>query len=204
MPTIGIAVEKQTLFRGVQQPFSNVYYYSRGAVGPTQSEAEALVDEVVALEKTVHSTLVTFRIARLWTETGNVNTNEMLVTKTLSGTGGNAASAALNMDRERAFLVRVRAGKDSRGHPVYLRKWYHLVGTFSGSSVGQQVLENTAELSASERSAGVSFFNNISEIGSGVESWGLTSKTGRARTLPLDTQVHRFLEHHQLGDQWRG
>src|SRR5829696_8397343 len=122
MGLVGVSITKSTTFRGVAQEFSNTYYYD--VVGtPNATVTEEIIDALVTKEKAKHGTPVTFVRAKGWSAGGTQAQNNMLVEKNLSGTGTITAGTA---DRERAFLVRFRAGQDSRGRPVYLRKWWHL------------------------------------------------------------------------------
>jgi hypothetical protein len=199
--TIGISITKSAVFRNSVQEFSNVYYYTGGST-PTQTQADSLIDELVALEKTFHSNAVTFVRGRLWTQTGSQATNNMISQKNLSGTGARASNA--NMDRERAFLFRLRAGNDSRGQPVYLRKWWHACGVFySGQTITTDQLANISGFSSTEKTALVGAMNTIGSLTSAAGPWSLCAKSGRQPTAGETWQAHTFLEHHQLGDQWR-
>lgn len=202
MARIGIAITKSTAFRNATQEFSNVYYYESIGGLPSLSEANALIDELVAVEKTFHSTAVTFVRGRLWSETGNKATSEMIAQKNLSGTGATPADSSL--DKERAWLFRIRAGVDNRGNPVYLRKWFHACGQFiSGQTLGN-VYTNASGWSQAQRDGQVAAMQTIGAIGGGTEDWKLCSKVGRFPTAGAGFQAHEFLEHHQFGDQWRG
>src|SRR5215213_3487657 len=146
MGRIGISITKSTAFRNSTQEFSNVYYYEvAGGLYPSQSEADALIDELTTLEKGFHSTLVTFIRGRCWKQVGNKVDNEMISQKNLAGTGSTGTMAGF--DKERAFLFRLRAGNDSRGNSVYLRKWYHSCGNGPGSpAITNAQLDNTTGL----------------------------------------------------------
>lgn len=201
MAQIGVAITKRVAFRLGTQHFTNVYYYSR--VAPTSGEAEidAILQEIIDHEKTWHSTDVTFVEAKLWSAGGSPAENDMLRVKALSGTGFNLTNTS--WDRERVVLIRWPAGKDRRGNPVFLRKYYHTCGALlDGTSVSAGVLQNTAALSDSQRTASASQANALRMVGPVADTWSLCSKTGRL-TLG-DAECHRFLEHHQLGDEWRG
>lgn len=201
MPRIGISITKSTAFRNSTQEFSNVYFYE-GVSLPTISEADALIDTVVAREKTWHSASVTFVRGRLWSETGNKATSEMITQKNLSGTGARASSASF--DKERAFLFRLRAGNDSRGNPVYLRKWFHACGVFyTGQTVQSAWLDQTAGFGSTERTALEGQMNSIGDLTGGGGPWKLCAKSGRLPTAGQTWRSHDFLEHHQLGDMWR-
>jgi hypothetical protein len=193
---IGIAVTKSVSFRGVQQEFSNQYNYEH--LTGAGLNAEQLLDELVAVEKPFHSTDVTFVRGKVWTSGGSPGENEMLIQKDLSGTGTQGTNTS--MDRERAILIRWPAGVDSRGHPVYLRKWYHSCGNFAGNSFSAGILQNTLEINATIRSNIAASAEAVRELGA-TEVWGLCSPTGRATTG--QAQCHAWLEHHQLGDMWR-
>src|SRR5215213_8768307 len=153
MARIGISITKSCAYRDSVQEYSNVYYYENGASLPSSSGAGDLIDEVTALEKGRHSTLVTFVRGRCWSQVGSPSANEMLHQKALSGTGSSTADSG--QDRERAILVRWRAGSDSRGNPVYLRKWWHVCGAFGTASgtVGSGQLAQTTGFSQTIRDA---------------------------------------------------
>jgi hypothetical protein len=201
MVMIGISITKDTAFRNARQEFSNVYYYNLTGNLPSQSEAANLIDELVGLEKTWHSTLVTFIRGRLWSAGGSPGTNEMIDQHSLSGQG--AMNAVAGLDKERAFLFRLRAGNDSRGNPVYLRKWYHSCGVFdTGVSVGTTIVDNTTGFTQANRDQMAAKMNTIRDIG-GAGPWTLVAKSGRTPPEENNFQCHQYLEHHQFGNMWR-
>lgn len=201
MARIGIAITKTTSFRNSSQDFSNVYFYE-GVSLPDAAGANNLIDDVVTREKTFHSTAVTFKGGKLWSVTGSKATNEMITQKQLSGTGSRALVPF--MDKERAFLFRLRAGVDSRGNPVYLRKWFHACGVFfSGQSLGQSAIENTNSLPQADRDSMVTQMQTIGDLTGAGGPWKLCAKSGRQPTVGANWVAHPYLEHHQLGDMWR-
>lgn len=206
MPIIGISVLKEVSFRNSIQPFSNMYFYNNGIGGvPDDAAAGALLDEVVAFEKTIHATDVTFKYGRVWHQTLLAITSEMIHQKSLSGAGTQTAHSQL--DRERAYLIRWRAGVDSRGNPVYLRKWYHTCGGFGSgipnSAVTIGILQNVTGFSTTDRNTIANKAAEVYNIGGSPGPWDLCAKSGRGSSVGNNPQAHQFLEHHQLGDQWR-
>ncbi len=183
-------------FRGVQQEFSNVYHYQR--VGLVEASWEGYLDEVVSTMRSLYSTDVSFKRGNVWSADGTPGQNTMLGTKNLTGTGNQVVNP--NMDRERAFLVRWRAGKDIRGKPVYLRKWLHSCGSANGVGASNAVLQQTASLDTATRTAIQSKAEELREIGT-FELLNLCSATGR--NAEGGANCHLYLEHHQLGDMWR-
>jgi hypothetical protein len=201
MAQIGISITKRTAFRDSTQEFSNVYFYIGGSL-PDSTDANAMIDLAATREKSFHSTDVTFMIGRLWSETGNKATNNMLAQKQLSGTG--ARTPATADDKERAYLFRLRAGVDSRGNPVYLRKWFHACGSFvSGQSLSNTILRNLTGWTQAERDAQVAAMNSIGDLSPVGTLFKICAKSGRLPTAGEQWQAHKYLEHHQLGDQWR-
>ena len=200
MAQIGISIKKRVAFRDSVQHFSNTYHYASVDNEPNEAGARGLVDELVAFEKSCHSTAVTFVEARVWSSGGTIEQNRMIGTFALSGQG--SASTSASMDRERAFLVSWPAGRNSRGKPVFLRKWFHACGFFAAVSLTSSVMDNTTGFSAADRAAIAAKADEITRIGN-VEAWGLVAESGRERDggPPI---AHRYLEHHQLGDEWRG
>jgi hypothetical protein len=198
---IGISITKSTPFRLSVQEFSNVYYYDLTGVLPDEAEANNLIDELVTVEKTFHSNQATFVRARLWSAGGTPGSNNMISQKNLSGVGSAVGSG--DMDKERAYLFRIRAGNDSRGNPVYLRKWYHTMGTFPGGpSPVTGILSQTSGFTQAQRDAMAGNMDTVAEIG-GIGAWILCSKNGRLFDEGANFQAHQFLEHHQFGDMWR-
>lgn len=201
MARVGVSITKSVAFRNATQEFSNVYYFEVGSL-PNETEAGSLIVALSALEKGWHSSLVTFVRGRLWSQGGSPGTNNMIAQVNLSGTG--ARTAISGMDKERAFLFRIRAGNDSRGNPVYLRKYFHACGQFvSGAGVGSSILENSAGFTTAERNAQVAAMNTIRSITDSGKTYTLCAKSGRNFDSGADFVAHPYLEHHQLGDQWR-
>lgn len=201
MPRVGISITKTTPFRNSVQEFSNVYYYEMLTL-PDQAEAGTMIDNIVTKEKTLHSTQVTFLRGRLWSQLGSPGSNEMINQKNLSGTG--STSPITGMDKERAVLVRLRAGVDSRGNPVYLRKWFHCCGNFgTAGAFATSSLDNTSSIAGAARTA---IEADVAWIGNANGSAGtprLCAKGGRLPDSGANWVAHLYLEHHQLGDMWR-
>jgi hypothetical protein len=201
MARFGVSITKSTPFRNSTQEFSNVYYYE--ATGqPDASQADTIIDNLTALEKTFHAATVTFVRGRLWSQVGSAGGNEMISQKNLSGTGARTTNSTL--DKERAFLFRLRAGVDGRGQPVYLRKWFHACGEFvSGQTIPTGALQNSSGWTAGERTAQQTAMQGIGDANGSPLAPKLCSKSGRLPTVGSTWSAHAFLEHHQLGDQWR-
>lgn len=202
MAQVTISVTKRTAFRDSTQEFSNVYTY--GAVGPnpTAADAEDLLDELVAFEKSIHSTAVTFVHGRVWSSGGTQAQNVLIFQKALSG-AGSALLSGTPIDKERAFLIQWRAGVDSRGRPVSLKKWFHTCGLFGTvNAVNTAIAENTAGFTQAQRDQIAGLADGCTRLGT-LEEWGLIADSGRQRDGGPPT-AHKYLEHHQLGDQWRG
>lgn len=201
MPRIGVSITKSTPFRNSVQEFSNVYYYDVVSL-PSVAQADTIIDNLTTLEKTFHSSVVTFVRGRLWSQTGDKATSEMISQKNLSGTGGRGSAVA--MDKERAFLFRLRAGNDSRGNPVFLRKWFHACAEFySGQTIASGTTQNVSGFSPADRASMVTQMQAIGDANGSPLTPKLCAKSGRQANAGATWEAHQFLEHHQLGDQWR-
>lgn len=194
----GFSVTKRCAFRESTQEFSNVYHYFSSQIGVTDGELTARLNDIVAIERDLHSTLVTFVRGRVWTAGGPPADNEMRVQLTLTGTGNQATVSGL--DRERAFLMQWPAGTDSRGKPVKLRKWFHSCGNAAGAGVAAPQLENTTRISAGNIATISARMNDLRLIGP-IDEYLLVAESGREHTGP--GEIHPFFEHHQFGNQWR-
>lgn len=199
MSQIGVSVVMAVPFRGVNQEFSNVFHYSREVPTANESERDSIIDEIVSILKASHSSDVLFKRAMLWTSGGTPGQNDMLRQRTLSGVGSSAVNAS--MDRERAVLIRWPAGKDVRGRPVFLRKWFHVCGNYEASAFSASILQNTTPILDATRAIIASHANGLKVVGATVDTWSLCAESGRS--VQGDAECHKYLEHHQLGDMWR-
>jgi hypothetical protein len=197
---ITIAITKRAAFRDATQEWSNVYTYGSFTLHPDEAAANTLIDELVANEKTFHATNISFVYGRCWRSGGTKEQNTMIAQKALTGTG--AMTPLTAMDLERAFLIQWPAGQDSRGRPVKLRKWYHTNSNLGGVSITNAILANTTGFSAANRDAIEAVVDVVTRIDSNTR--GLIADSGRERSGDGNPVAHRYLEHHQLGDQWRG
>lgn len=209
MSRFGVQLEKSLSFRGATQPFSNTYYYEMAAANSPPdatgviATANALLDALIPIERAQHSTAVAYVMGRVWSADGPKADRQMIVQRALSGTGG-LSQTPTSLDRERAFLIRFRAGNDTRGRPVYLRKWFHLtVSAIASNSITSTMHEQTAQLTTPIRTALEAFGDSFKNITPGAGPVAhLVGPTGREITG--GTQAHPYLEHHQLGEAWRG
>ena len=202
MARIGISITMSTPFRNGVQEFSNVIYYDGLASAPNQTEADNLIDELTTKLRPLYSNVVTFVRGRLWTQTGSQATNEMISQKNLTGTGS-GGTANGNMDKERAYLFRLRAGSDSRGKPVYFRKWIHACFDLGGITTSGSILGNNSGFTSGQRTTLAGLVSGLGTCGAGGTLGTICSKNGRLSTAGANWEAHPFLEHHQLGDQWR-
>jgi hypothetical protein len=199
MALVGVSITKRTAFRDSVQEFSNVYHYTYTGLNPSASLAESIIDAIVTIERPVHSGDVTFVRAKCWSAGGTIAQNTMIFQKLLTGVGSGPSTA---MDKERAFLIQWAAGTDSRGKPVRLKKWFHLIGPGSTQvSLTAGVLDNTLSFSASSRTTTAGLFNGLRMLSVNGTPMQLCAASGRL--ADGDAVAHKFLEHHQLGDQWR-
>lgn len=200
MARVGVSITKRAVFRDSTQEFSNVYHYTYTGLNPGATLAQAIVDNIVPIEKTMHSTAVTFMRARVWSAGGTVSENQMIYQGNLTGTGSLTASTVL--DKERAILLQWPAGFDSRGHPVYLRKWYHSdCSAIGGVTISNPMVQNASGFSSSQRASIAALAAELDNLTVNAQSMQLCAESGRV--AEGNATCHPYLEHHQLGDQWR-
>jgi hypothetical protein len=199
MALVGVSITKKTAFRDSVQEFSNVYHYTYTGANPGTALANDIVDAIVAIEKNTHSGGVTFVRAKVWSAGGTQAENTMIFQKVLTGNG---TGSSADIDKERAILIQWRAGNDSRGKPVRLKKWFHTIGPgAAAASITAGVANNTISFTAASRDAIANAFNGLRFLSVNAIPMQLCSATGRLAAE--DAVAHKFLEHHQLGDMWR-
>lgn len=198
MAIVAFSITKQMAFRDSIQEFSNVYYYWV-LVTPNETEAINRINELVTFEKSCHANSITYNRGRCWLAGGTASQNVMIADIFLSGTGSLSVNAT--MDKERAILCQWPAGTDSRNRQVYLRKWWHACASFGGVSITANHLVQATGFTSGERASIAAKADEITQIG-GASEYSLCGPTGRATTG--NVAAHPYLEHRQLGDQWRG
>jgi hypothetical protein len=200
MTQFSISITKSVVFRDSVQPFSNIYTYGGIGTMPNPAQAATLINEVVNIERALHSQDVRFIQGRLWSSGGTREQNQMITTIPLAVEGSQGTTA--DFDRERAVLVQWPAGKDTRGKKVYLRKWFHCSGACNGVTFAASVKSNLTRIPVADRTVIANQASNLARIGTSAE-WGMIAPSGRERDGG-DPITHPYLEHHQLGDKWRG
>lgn len=201
MALIGVSITKRTAFRDSTQEFSNVYHYTWGGLNPSNSLGLQIIDAIVAIERPYFADAVSFTYGRLWSAGGSIAENQMIAQKPLTGVGG--AAAGSNIDRERALLIQWPAGFDSRGHPVTLKKWFHLcTGTWAGAVADAGIQANLTGFTTAQRATQAGVFDALRTVTVTLIPMNLCAESGRETTGAA--AAHKYLEHRQLGDQWRG
>jgi hypothetical protein len=196
MAVYAVSITKQVPYRGGIQPFSNVYHYKTTLA--QFLDDSAIVDDLVAAEKLVHASNVTFLTGRVWGPTDS--TPQASVTrliKDLSGTG--SLSPATDTSPEMCILCVWPLGRYGlRNRPQFLRKWIHpcsIAGTTAGQRGQTSKLTNPME-------PFTTYINDVTEADSlAGDAVDLCSPTGHEPTGA--GRVYDWVEHHQLGDQWR-
>lgn len=143
---VGVAITKRVNFRGINEEFSNVYHYDVPAITALAlNETDLIIDRLVALEKAVHSSGVSFATARVWETGGTPAENETLRIRDLSGSG--TLGSTYTFYKELAVVVNLYTGRSSTtGRRVYLRKYIRAGALPSGSpsiGLGQAALTAT-------------------------------------------------------------
>lgn len=201
MALVGVSITKRATFRDSTQEWNNVYHYSYTGLNPGATLAEAIIDNIVPIERLVHSLDTSFVHARCWSAGGSIEDNQMIFQKALAVAG--TLTNATYLDRERAILIQWPAGLDSRGKPVYLRKWYHTGAVaIAGTTISDAVVKQTTSLGSAHRSAIYALVDELPDLTVNAQGMSLVAESGREITG--DGFCHRYLEHHQLGDMWRG
>lgn len=200
MALVGVSLTKRVVFRDSTQEFSNVYHYTYTGLNPSSSLAASIVSAIEAIEKTMHGSAVSFIRARVWSAGGSVSDNQMIYQGALSGTGSLGSGSGL--DKERAILIQWPAGFDSRGHPVMLRKWYHLCAlSIAGVTISTGIEDQSTGFTSANRTAIAGLASGLDNLVVNAQAMTLCAESGRQATG--DGVCHPYLEHHQLGDQWR-
>jgi hypothetical protein len=125
------SIDKDVSFRGGKERYSNVYTYDTGTGPLNSSEAEIILDQLVAAERKVHAPAVTFKQGRAWGPLGNPATSATILLKDYAGAGTFPSSGLIY--RESCVVVAWECARNSAtGKKVYLRKYLRCAALDSG------------------------------------------------------------------------
>jgi hypothetical protein len=159
MALYGVSITKQTLWRGNQEQFSNVYHYNLASTLDV-TLAQNLIDQLETAEKLVHTNNVDFLTGRVWEAGGSPAANETILIADLTGSGSAVNTQA--MYKELAVVCRIDTARNtSTGRKIYLRKYIHstaLNATNSGAVAG------TGTLTAGNKTPFETYIASIREL----------------------------------------
>jgi hypothetical protein len=184
---VAVAIEKSISWRGHQEIFANVYHYDIGALATLiDSDASSLIDNIVALEKPVHSNDVTFKTGRVWETGGTPSQNQTLKIKDLSG-AGTLVSGTTQIWAEAAVVVRLDTGRNSStGKKIYLRKYIH-AGQLN--SANQAAAIGSGTLTSGNKGPYITYGNGIRQVGVGGLPNAATLEAPGGQNLASDAAV---------------
>lgn len=142
MAPYGVAITKSANWRGAEEEFSNVYHYDINPA-PDEDKAAALINAIVAQEKTTHTNLVLFKRARLFgpTDQGPA-ANKMIAVVDLLGTGTYVVDGPIPY--EMSVVCQIYIGRGPAGGKRFIRKYYHTCGLAGITAGGHPQLGNAA------------------------------------------------------------
>jgi hypothetical protein len=183
---VGVSVTKSTLWRGINEEFSNVYHYDAAA----DTTSQQIADSVVAAERALHGSNVTFKGVKVWGPTdGPKEQSVMLLQQTLTGNGSQLSGVPTA--KELAIVVQWDTGrKNSRGGRIFLRKYIHL-GMMSGGT--EDMAKGNTAMVAAVTDPVVTYANKVKNA-VGISGANITDKKGRG--LPLGTAAQVLPHMH--------
>lgn len=202
MARVAVSIEKGVSFWGKEERFANVYHYDLGVAGTVvPGDANALVDALVALEKPVYASVVSFRTARVWETGGTPAENETVLIKDLTGPG--TLSSSTQLWAENAVVVNIDTGRNTTtGRKIYLRKYIRC--QYLGTSASGQARGETA-LTTAQKQPFLTYGQSIREISllGGTVSADLESPGGQDAGASATVTVLDYLHNRQFRWQRR-
>lgn len=187
------AIEKSTSFQGHSEVWSNVYLYETGA--DTAGAHDAIINAIVAAEKTVHGANVSFLGARVYTIKGLNGPTDVGHMEHIRNLSGNGTPSATNVIyKECAVLVKWPLPRKTNlaglliGRQRSLKKWLHVCTAFhwgpGTAAAGETPGDKTAFLT---------YGNAVMTPVAGTQ---LVAPDGTVATS--NPQVQDFMEHRQF------
>ncbi len=189
-------VTKSRLWRGTQEQFANVWHYNVSA-GESNDTLTSLLDAIVAKEKEVFGTNVTFVQGRVNGPTNQGEAlNVMRVIKDLSGAGSYNPATASTTPGESAGVCSFYVGRNpATGRKRFLRKYLHL-GRIE-TSVADIVQGNTA-LDAAIKTRLKNWYESMKNMTVGASTFPICTPQGDQLPLLTPGVVLDYLHTRQL------
>jgi hypothetical protein len=177
----GVSVTKSKMWRGQQEPFSNVYHVKR--TNPTNGEIQAITDTIATWEVANHNTDTSFTSKRAWgpfvfsgdgiSEKPDEDASQTRYIADMLTLGNRAMGAEIYA--ELAVGVSWYVGRSpSTGRKRFLRKYYH--STFGVAWTAQQALRGDV-LTASNKTQIQSYLDAL-ESAISAAGWTLCAPNG--------------------------
>jgi hypothetical protein len=191
-----VTITKQTTWRGLPEKFSNVYHYDTGAPISTDAGWDALINAIVAIEKPIHNSSVTFVEGRV---NGPTNAGEaaniMQRIVDLTGAGTMGAGGA-TIPKEQTVVCSFYIGRSALGYKRFLRKYYHS-GQIPSSTVDSVRFGDTP-LAAADKTPFTNAMNALKTITIGASSNDLCAPNGDHLPVGSSPKVLDHLHIRQL------
>jgi hypothetical protein len=157
-----VAVTMDTLVKGVQEEFSNVFHYDAEAIVNSTGGFEALADQVVSALRPLFTTRVNFKRVRVHGPTDLTKVeDQMKLVKDLTGTGSLVEN--FSMPPELAIVADVYVGRGPKGGKQMLRKFLHSCG-LPGSGGSSDQAFGRAALAAGVKTPIESALNSLKTV----------------------------------------
>lgn len=196
MAPYAVSITKRITWRGTTEQFSNVYHYDTSSPITTDSGWQSLVDQIVAIEKTIHYNVVTFVTSRVWgpTNAGPAASETRLIYD-LSGTGSGSGG---RIYAESAVVCQFFLGRASgTGRKRFLRKYYHSQ-FLPTSAAGSDPTLGIASIAAGDKTPFTTAMNNLKTITVGGSGNDLCTPSGGHLPVGSTPQILDHLHIRQF------
>lgn len=192
----GVHITKQADWRGNPEQFENVYHFDTPSI-TTDAGWDELIDAVVAIEKPLFASMVSWIQARVHGPTNTTKAEDVMIrVKDLTGSGTLPGSGALT-PLEMAIVASVYLGRSPRGFKVFLRKYWH-TGRLASSPTGSSAALGNAALLAGDKTPYVNAFNSMRQITIGPGNNTLCTPSGRPFPAGATVNVANHLHVRQF------
>jgi hypothetical protein len=176
----GVAVEKETNFRGAVEEFANVYHYHLES--PSGSAYQDLANLVVAKDRLVYSPGFTYKTVRVFGPTdGPASANLIRFVGDLTGTGSKTVSGPTAYG-ELTYVVSMRAGRsETTQRRIYVRKFIRIGSTYSTSDS-----PTTGAVSTTTRTFLEDWMESLRRLGAGLD---IEMCTPRDQIIDVDAEA---------------
>lgn len=175
MAPYAVIITRSLNWHGHAEEWSSVYHYDTGTA-PSEQGWNDLIDAIVAAERPLFGSDVSFKSARVHGPTnGTQAEDQMRFAKDLTGVG--SSTSGIVVPPESCVVIEWSLGRSPRGYKQLLKKFMHMVN-IEGTGASQGHADGRSQLGTAHKAKFITYGNAVKAITIGPVTNNLCNSLG--------------------------